>query len=400
MSHGGGSRILAICEHIECVRPDLLAFTEFQPRNEPLLRARLQRLGYPFIETSNPGRNQNGLLIASKWQLDHGVVHDQPDIDGERWLAVRLNDLDLDVLVLHIPGTPDNKFEDGFGISGAKRKELFWARVVGYAIEHKDRRAIMMGDFNTGLRVDTEGAMFRMSRYMTELIDTGFIDIWRHLHPTVRDFTWYSKRKDKATGKSVDLNGFRLDYIFVSPPLQHAIGDVAILHEPRKAGTSDHASLVANIDTSVKSGVRPHPDPAISVVTGSSRESSEVDISGLSAPGLRPAVTEVTSNRSFHVRFDLTPDSIDDMKCGLNGQGFVQRFRPTYVTAEWAGRALKQVRIWGPQVLKDGSLGKRELDHRWKRPVAAGGVEYDELPPPVAARLKSCITGNGAATPP
>ena len=55
IKQGGGSRIAAICNHIEDVSPDLLALTEFQTRNEPSLRAHLERLGYPFIATSNPG---------------------------------------------------------------------------------------------------------------------------------------------------------------------------------------------------------------------------------------------------------------------------------------------------------------------------------------------------------
>ena len=133
VSQGGGARITAICHHIEDVSPDLLALTEFQTRNEPSLRARLKRLGYPFIATSNPVGKQNGLLVASKWQLDDAADQHEPDIDRERWLALRLNEFDLDVLVLHIPGTPDNKFEGGYGISGAKRKELLWERTITYA---------------------------------------------------------------------------------------------------------------------------------------------------------------------------------------------------------------------------------------------------------------------------
>jgi exonuclease III len=169
-----------------------LALTEFQTRNESSMRSYLEQLGYPFIATSNPAPKQNGLLIASKWQLDHSSDQDEPDIDRERWLAVRLPELDLDVLVLHIPGTPDKKFDGGYGISGAKRKELLWEHTLTYADTHKDRRAIVMGDFNTGFRIDTEGAMFALSGYMTKLMDIGFIDTWRCRHPHTRDYTWYS----------------------------------------------------------------------------------------------------------------------------------------------------------------------------------------------------------------
>ena len=85
---------------------------------------------------------------------------------------------------------------------------------------------------------------------------------------------------------------------------------------------------------------------------------------------------------------------------GVNGQKFVQKFRPTYFTAEWAGGVLKEVRIWGPRLLQDGSLGKRELDHRWNGDAPAGGVKYSDLPPPVAARLRSYITSNDLTVPP
>ncbi|WP_239645550.1 endonuclease/exonuclease/phosphatase family protein [Mycobacterium sp. UM_CSW] len=398
ISHGGGSRVQAICQHIEDVHPDLLALTEFQTRNETLLRAHLQRLGYPFIATSNPTGHQNGLLAASKWQIDHTDDQHSPDIDRERWLAVCLNAFDLDVLILHIPGTPDHKFQDGYGISGARRKELLWESTINYAVARKDRRAIIMGDFNTGFRIDTEGEMFAMSNYMTKLIDIGFVDGWRHLHGQAREYTWYSKRKDKATGKSQDLNGFRLDYIFLSPALQHAIMDASILHKPRTAGVSDHASVVANIGLSER--VAGSEIGLQRELTTSSAEPSGAEIGETMGEGGWPAGTEVAINGKFLVHFDLAPGSLCDMKCGLNGEGFVQDFRPTYVTAEWAGSVLKEVQIWGPRILRDGSLGKRILDHQWRRPVADGGVKYSELPPSVAAQLRSHIARKGVDAPP
>jgi exodeoxyribonuclease-3 len=398
ISHGGGSRISAICNHIEHVRPDLLALTEFQARNESSLRTHLQRLGYPFIATSNPVANQNGLLVASKWQLDHAADQDQPDMDRERWLALRLNELDLDLLVLHIPGAPDNKFQDGYGVSGARRKEVFWQRTISYADRHRDRRAIVMGDFNTGFRIDAEGTMFKQSHYMRSLIDTGFVDTWRHLHPEAREYTWYSKRKDKATGLSEDLNGFRLDYIFVSPPLQHAIADVSMLHDPRRAGASDHASVVANIDLHGEDANRgvSHSEPSTET-TGDDDDFGDRRVEETAVPQRHPANTTVARSGSGRVRFGLAPGSLSDMACGVNGEAFVQQLRPTYVTAEWAGGVLKEVRIWGPRVLRDGSLGRRELDHVWKTPAAVGGVRFSDLPSVVAARLRSLVAADDPA---
>jgi exonuclease III len=393
VSHGGGARIPAICQHIENAGPDLLGLTEFQTRNEPSLRANLNRLGYAYIATSRPLDNQNGLLIASRWPLDRSAEEHTPDVDRERWLAVRIHELDLDVVVLHIPGSPDNKFENGYGISGSRRKELLWERAIAWAARHKDRRAIMLGDFNTGFQIDTEGAMFKLSHYMTNLIDTGFVDVWRHLNPQVREYTWYSRRKDKATGRSEDLNGFRLDYIFASPALHDTIADVAMLQEPRKAGISDHASVVANLDLGVElvSHVVHEPEAASDAGRTETLGGSEA---GDTKHAPTSSATPIAGKANLRVHLDLAPGDLPDMACGVNGQAFVQQLRPTYVTAEWVSGVLKEVRIWGPRVLRDGSLGKRELDHVWKRAVAEGGVNFRDLPPAVAAQLQSHIAKN------
>ena len=199
IQQGGGTRVPEICRHIADIAPDLLILSEFQTRSESSLRAALKDAGLPFVETSEPAPSRNGLLVASKWPL-RASQSPAPDVDRERWLALRITELDLDVLAVHIPGAPDNKFEAGYGISGAKRKELMWERILAYAAEHHDQRAIVAGDFNTGLRIDAEGAMFKKSHYMQSLIDTGFVDTWRQQHPQDRDYTWYTKRKDKQTG--------------------------------------------------------------------------------------------------------------------------------------------------------------------------------------------------------
>lgn len=92
--------------------------------------------------------------------------------------------------------------------------------------------------------------------------------------------------------------------------------------------------------------------------------------------------------KTNQMRFAIEPGSLPDMRCGVNGEPFVQVFRPTYFTARWARGVLVEVRIWGPRVLQDGSLGKRELDHRWKSSRATG-IDYADLPPSVAVRLRA-----------
>lgn len=86
-------------------------------------------------------------------------------------------------------------------------------------------------------------------------------------------------------------------------------------------------------------------------------------------------------------RFPLEPDLLPNMACGVNGVPFEQIFLPQYFTAEWKNRSVADVRIWSQRVPKDGSLGKRDLDHRWKQ-SAAGPVRLAELPAPIAEKLR------------
>ncbi|KHO26833.1 hypothetical protein QQ44_04485 [Mycolicibacterium setense] len=54
-----------------------------------------------------------------------------------------------------------------------------------------------------------------------------------------------------------------------------------------------------------------------------------------------------------------------------------------------------QVRVWGPQLLDDGSEGERDLDYRWRNTRDLGPVKYRDLPRVVAERLMDYNTDNG-----
>lgn len=62
---------------------------------------------------------------------------------------------------------------------------------------------------------------------MTELLETGFIDTFRHLYPTKETYSWWSymfnARKNNA--------GWRIDYFLVSEDLQENIEDATIYTE-------------------------------------------------------------------------------------------------------------------------------------------------------------------------
>jgi exonuclease III len=151
-------------------------------------------------------------------------------------------------LCVHIPGATDNKFgSDGCGLSGKKRKELFWDQVICYAQLHRNERVVILGDLNTGLQEDAQGTPFELSDYIRVLRLEKYVDTWRFLNPGKREFTWYSKRRNKELSISEDHNGFRLDYIFVSQALRESIVSCEHVHTVRSDSVSDHSIVLADL---------------------------------------------------------------------------------------------------------------------------------------------------------
>jgi exodeoxyribonuclease-3 len=88
------------------------------------------------------------------------------------------------------------------------------------------------------------------------------------------------------------------------------------------------------------------------------------------------------------------------MKCGActdeaKGIQRARDFRPSHFTADWTDGVLVQVRVWGPQLLADGSEGDRDLDYRWRNTRDSGPVKYRDLPRVVADRLLECNAQHG-----
>lgn len=243
---GGGSRISLIIDEIAKQEPDVVGLTEVRYGNLEELQRALRARGYSHIETTCSAGSANSVLLASRLPLkvaDEPIAH-----DCERWLPVELVDADLHVLCVHIPGGTDNKFDaTGMGMSGKKRKELLWDQVIAYARRHRDQNVVLLGDFNTGLPEDAQGTPFVLSDYMRVLRLEKYVDTWRNRNSKAREYTWYTKRRNKETSASEDYNGFRLDYIFVSAGLRDRVVDARHIHDVRIRKVSDHAMVLTDI---------------------------------------------------------------------------------------------------------------------------------------------------------
>ena len=76
---------------------------------------------------------------------------------------------------------------------------------------------------------------------MSRLLDAGFVDTFRYLHPDARDaYSWWSYR-GRAREKNV---GWRIDYFIVSERLAPMLTDASILAD---VTGSDHCPVTIDI---------------------------------------------------------------------------------------------------------------------------------------------------------
>jgi exodeoxyribonuclease-3 len=108
------------------------------------------------------------------------------------------------------------------------------------------QRLIVCGDYNTAHQpIDlarpkqnkkTSGFLLEEREALGRWLERGFVDVFRHLHPNVEQYTWWTYRLN-ARDRNV---GWRLDYFFVTEDLIPAVQDARILGDVMG---SDHCPI-------------------------------------------------------------------------------------------------------------------------------------------------------------
>ena len=138
-------------------------------------------------------------------------------------------------------------------------KQNWYKRLITFLKDNVSPKdpGLILGDFNIAHKdidvyspeelADSIGTLPEERRVFEELLDSGFIDIYRHFHPEKKQFTWW----DYIGGAIWKDEGMRIDYILATEPLlkktKHI--DVDLWSRRRKTPTpSDHAPLIINLE--------------------------------------------------------------------------------------------------------------------------------------------------------
>lgn len=249
LRQGGGARrmpaiALAILEH----RPDLVVLTEVRRTTGGQIAGVLADHGLCYRVFTDPPHGQNGVLVASRWRLERVGCGEEPwSLGGEpaprrgtlapgataqRLVEVDVPDLGLGLAAVHIP--PE----------GDRTREAVFCAAVDAARRRRDGAYIVMGDFNAGRHhLDEAGATFTGTRLLGTLSALGYVDAWRRLHPSGREYTWFSPGETGRGG-----SGFRIDHCYLSAALARRLSACWHSHKERESGLSDHSALVVGLD--------------------------------------------------------------------------------------------------------------------------------------------------------
>lgn len=226
--------------------PDIVCLqeTKAQPGQVPVFA--FEEAGYRNYWFSATKKGYSGVALLSRQEPDNvvfGMGIEKYDYEGR---MIRADFGDTSVISVYHPS----------GIMGEHRQsfKMTWLNdFFNYIHELKQTRPnlIIAGDFNICHRAidihnpisnaNSSGFLPEEREWVTQFLNSGFIDSFRYFNKDPHHYTWWSFR---ANARERNL-GWRIDYNMVSDPLENRMKRAVILPQAKH---SDHCPALLEID--------------------------------------------------------------------------------------------------------------------------------------------------------
>lgn len=225
--------------------PDVLCIQEIKANPEQVEAEILENLDYYHYWYPAEKKGYSGVSIWSKTKPNHieyGCGIEKYDAEGR---ILRLDFDDFSVMSVYMPS----------GSSGDLRQEfkMQWlSDFQAYINELKKSfpNLIISGDYNICHKAidihnptrqnNTSGFLPEERKWVSEFIDSGFIDSFRAFNREPHQYSWWSYR---ANARAKNL-GWRIDYHMVSENMKDRMSRAAILPNAKH---SDHCPILLEI---------------------------------------------------------------------------------------------------------------------------------------------------------
>jgi exodeoxyribonuclease-3 len=248
--NGVNGRLEVLLRWLEEAAPDVVCLQELKAPDAKFPAKEIERAGYGAIWHGQ--KSWNGVAILARGQepllTRKGLPGEVEDLHS-RYIEAVVNGIVVGCLYLPNGNPyPGPKFD---------YKQRWFARLTEYAAELLELEVpvVLAGDYNvmpTELDVYkperwTDDALFRVEirQAFKELVDQGWTDSLRELHPDERIYTFWDYFRN-AYGRDA---GLRLDHFLLSPALKPRLLDAGVdKHVRGWEHTSDHAPVWIQID--------------------------------------------------------------------------------------------------------------------------------------------------------
>ncbi len=225
--------------------PDVLCLQEIKAQEDQVDKLLFSELGYPYqYWFPAEKKGYSGVAILSKTLPKKVVVGTGIASMDREGRNLRADFEDFSVMSMYLPsGTSDdrlafklNYMDEFYAYALQLRKEVPNLIVCGdYNICHEPI------DIHDPVRLKNVSGFLPVEReWLSKFMDSGFVDSFRYLNPTVQQYSWWSYRQN-AREKNL---GWRLDYHMVSNPLKDKIKRAVILQEAKH---SDHCPVLLEV---------------------------------------------------------------------------------------------------------------------------------------------------------
>lgn len=248
--NGLGARFDFLVHWLKARRPDVVGLQELKATADNVPIPALEDLGYHAAVCGQ--KAWNGVAVLSR----HPIEEVQSGLPGEEEAGARLlrvKTAGLDFTTVYCPNGKDIDHLD------YPRKLAWFDSLRDYlgGSLGADESAVLCGDFNIApTRLDTHdedrlaGGIHHTEaerERFRALLDLGFVDLFRELHPETVKFSWW----DYRFGAFHRNLGLRIDFLLATEAVRERVQEVETDRDYRKKKegliASDHAPVMARL---------------------------------------------------------------------------------------------------------------------------------------------------------
>ncbi|HAP59473.1 MAG TPA: exodeoxyribonuclease III [Cytophagales bacterium] len=235
-----------LLDWLKAANPDVVCLQEVKAMPEQVDLSPIEELGYGVHWFAAEKKGYSGVAILSKPTPSHvekGIGMEVYDREGR---TLRADFDDFSVMSVYMPS----------GSSGDERQALKMQWLADFEVYVAELRKthpnlLICGDYNICHQAidihnpvankNSSGFLPEEREWMTQFVESGFVDTFRKFNPEPHNYAWWSFRSG-ARDKNL---GWRIDYHMVTDTLADRVTRAAILPEAKH---SDHCPILVELD--------------------------------------------------------------------------------------------------------------------------------------------------------